>query len=33
MADSSEAWLVKLTRLQRAQKETEADAARKTQEH
>ena|SRR5215216_4204164 len=33
MADSSEEWLVKLKRLQRAQKETEADVARKTQEH
>jgi hypothetical protein len=33
MADSSGAWLVKLQRLQRAQKETEADAARRTQEH
>src|SRR5215212_8698026 len=33
MADSSGAWLGKLQRLQRAQKKTEADAARKTQEH
>jgi hypothetical protein len=33
MVDASGAWLVKLQRLQQAQKETEADAARKTQEH
>src|SRR5215218_1976954 len=33
MADSSGAWLGKLQRLQRAQQETEADAARKTREH
>ena len=33
MADSAEEWLSKLTRLQRTQQETEADVARKTQEH
>ena len=33
MADSAGAWLVKLTRLQRAQQETEAEVARTTQEH
>ena len=33
MADSSEEWLITLQRLQRTQQETEADVARKTQEH
>ena len=33
MADASEAWRSTLQRLQRTQQETEADVARKTQEH
>ena len=33
MSDSAGEWLITLKRLQRAQQETEADVARKTQEH
>src|SRR5215207_4011089 len=33
MADSAGEWLITLKRLQRIQQETEADVARKTQEH
>ena len=33
MADSAGEWLITLKRLQQAQQETEADVARKTQEH